>query len=226
MTTRLQANEQQRRNLLADVTHELRTPLAVIRGNVEGMIDGVYPRDEERLGVILEEAAVMSRLLDDLRTLSLAEAGALRLYRESTDVAALVDEVVAAYAPRATEAGIDLAAEVVPLPEIEVDPVRLRQVLENLIGNALRFTPRGGIVRVEARPTASGIAVAVADSGPGIAAIDLPHIFDRFWKSADSGGSGLGLAIAKSLVDAHGGTVRAESVPGQGTTVRFSLPLR
>lgn len=227
MTTRLQATEAQRRNLLADVAHELRTPLAVIQGNVEGMLDGVYPRDDERLGTLLEETTVMSRLLEDLRTLSLAEAGALRLHREGIEPAALVEDVVAAFAPRAASAGIELVAGsgVPSPPEVDADPVRLRQVLENLVSNALRHTPRGGRVRVEATPRPGAVAFAVVDTGSGIAPEQLPHIFDRFWKSADSGGSGLGLAIAKSLVEAHGGEIAAESRTGRGTAMRFTIPL-
>ncbi len=225
MTARLQANEQQRRNLLADVAHELRTPLAVIRGNVEGMLDGVYPRDDARLGSVLEETAMMARLLEDLRTLAVAEAGALRLHREPTDAADLVSDAVAAFAPRAAEAGVELSETVAPLGELDVDPVRIRQVLENLLANALRHTPRGGSVRVEVAREGSRVAFSVSDTGSGIAADALPHVFDRFWKSADSGGSGLGLAIAKSLVEAHGGEIHALSRPGSGTTIRFTLPL-
>jgi two-component system sensor histidine kinase BaeS len=226
MTIRLEATEAQRRNLLADVAHELRTPLAVIQGNVEGMLDGVYPRDDVRLETLLEETTVMSRLLEDLRTLSLAEARALRLHREGIDPADLVADVVAAYTPRAVDAGIELRGEVPqpPPPEIEADPVRLRQVLENLVANSLRHTPRGGRVRVEAALRPGAVAFSVVDTGQGIAPEQLPHIFDRFWKSADSGGSGLGLAIAKGLVEAHGGTISAESRPGRGTAMRFTVP--
>ena len=225
MTSRLQTNESQRRNLLADVTHELRTPLAVIQGNVEGMLDGVYPRDDARLGSLLEETTVMARLLDDLRTLSMAEAGALRLHREPTDMAELIDEVVAAYRTRADAGGVDLSARVAPLPPLDVDPVRLREVLGNLLTNALRHTPAGGSIRIEIERDSGVARFAVADTGTGIAADDLPRIFDRLWKSADSGGSGLGLAIAKGLVEAHGGEIYAESHPGKGTTIRFTVPL-
>ena len=225
MAARLQVNEAQRRALLADVAHELRTPLAVIRGNVEAMLDGVYPRDDEHLQPILEETTVMARLLEDLRTLAMAEAKALRLHREPTDLAELVDDVVAAFLPRAAAAGLELAAVVAPLPPLDVDPIRLRQVLENLVANALRYTPRGGAVRVTVGPQARLVAVVVADTGAGIAPEQLPHVFDRFTKSADSGGSGLGLAIARSLVEAHGGEIAAESALGRGTTIRFTLPL-
>ena len=225
MAARLQTNETQRRALLADVAHELRTPLAVIRGNVEGMIDGVYPRDDAHLVPLLDETAVMNRLLDDLRTLSLAEAGALRLHREPTEVDELVADVAAAFAPRAAERRLALATDVALLPPLDADPVRLRQILENLVANALRHTPPGGSIRVAARLDGATVAFAVCDTGSGIPPEDLPHVFDRFWKSADSGGSGLGLAIAKNLVAAHGGAIRAESEPGRGTVIRFTMPV-
>lgn len=224
MAARLHANERQRRALLADVAHELRTPLSVIRGNLEGMLDGVYPRDDDHLGPVLEETEVMARLLEDLRTLSTAEAGELRLHREPTDAAELVAETVAAFGPRAAVAGIALTEAVAPMPEFDADPVRLRQVLDNLLVNALRHTPAGGSVRVEVRPEGAAVSIAVCDTGRGIPAPDLPHIFERFWKTADSGGSGLGLAIARGLVEAHGGTIRVESQVGLGTTIRFTVP--
>ena len=225
MTERLQANETQRRALLADVAHELRTPLSVIRGNVEGMLDGVYPPDEAHLGPVLEETAVMARLLDDLQTLSTAEAGVLRLHRERVDPLALAQDAAAALRPRAARAGVSLDVRgAAPVPEVDVDQVRIGEVLANLLTNAIRHTPRGGAVRVLVSPAAGGVAFAVSDTGPGIDARDLPHVFDRFVKSADSGGAGLGLAIARSLVEAHGGRITAQSAPGQGTTMRFVLP--
>jgi signal transduction histidine kinase len=225
MTERLQASETQRRALLADVAHELRTPLSVIRGSVEGMLDGVYPPDESHLGPILEETAVMARLLDDLQTLSTAEAGVLRLHRELVDPLSLAQDATAAFRARADRAGVGLDCRAPgPVPEVDVDPLRIGEVLANLLTNAIRHTPRGGSVRVQVEPDPAGVAVAVADTGPGIDPRDLPHVFDRFVKSADSGGAGLGLAIARSLVEAHGGRITAASVPGQGTTMRFVLP--
>ena len=225
MTERLQASETQRRALLADVAHELRTPLSVIRGNVEGMLDGVYPPDEAHLGPVLEETAVMARLLDDLQTLSTAEAGVLRLHRERIDPAALAQDAAAAFRSRADRAGVGLDCRAAgPVPEVDVDPVRIGEVLANLLTNAIRHTPSGGAVRVVVEPAPGGVAFTVADTGPGIDARDLPHVFDRFVKSADSGGAGLGLAIARSLVEAHGGRITAASAPGQGTTMRFVLP--
>jgi two-component system OmpR family sensor kinase/two-component system sensor histidine kinase BaeS len=225
MTERLQANETQRRALLADVAHELRTPLSVIRGNVEGMLDGVYPPDEVHLGPLLEETAVMARLLDDLQTLSTAEAGVLRLHRERVDPAALATDAVATFRARADRAGVTLTCRAPdPVPEVDVDPVRIGEVLANLLTNAIRHTPAGGSVRVVVEPDPAGVAVVVADTGPGIDPRDLAHVFDRFVKSADSGGAGLGLAIARTLVEAHGGGITARSAPGQGTAMRFVLP--
>jgi len=226
MAARLEANEEQRRRLLADVAHELRTPLSVIRGNVEGILDGLYPADAAHLAPVLEEAAVMSRLLDDLQTLSTAEAGALRLHRERVDPAALVQDAVTAFRPRAQRAGVtlDWRAGSGALRELDADPVRVGEVLANLLANALRHTPSGGVIAVEARPAGTGVAFTVSDTGSGIGPEDLPHVFDRFVKSADSGGVGLGLAIARSLVEAHGGTITAASSPGKGTTMRFVLP--
>jgi signal transduction histidine kinase len=226
MAARLETNDEQRRRLLADVTHELRTPLSIIRGNVEGMLDGVYPRDDAHLSPIVEETKQMARLLEDLHTLATAEAGALTLHRESVDLAELVTEIVAAYQPRAMDAGIRLEADApAALPELEIDPIRIRQVLENLLSNAFRYTASGGRIVVSVRRIGSGVEWQVADSGRGVPATQLPHIFDRFAKSADSGGTGLGLAIARSLVHAHGGTISASATPGGGLTVSFILPL-
>jgi two-component system OmpR family sensor kinase/two-component system sensor histidine kinase BaeS len=227
MAERLEAHEAQRRSLLADVAHELRTPLSVIRGNVEGMLDGVYPADAAHLGPILEETAVMARLLEDLQTLSTAEVGMLRLHPERVDPVSLVEDAVAAFRVRADTAGVTLDWRAAPgLPELDVDPVRIGEVLANLLSNAVRHTPRGGSVAVTVEPAAAGVSLAVSDTGPGIDAWDLPHVFDRFVKSANSGGAGLGLAIARSLVEAHGGQITAERRLGGGTTMRVVLPVQ
>ncbi len=229
MAARLETSDRQRRNLLAEVTHELRTPLAVIQGNLEGLLDGVYPRDEAHLSPILEETRLLARLIDDLRTLALAEAGSLPLQKEPMDLGELVAEAAASFRVQADAAGVALSAEAEELPPVEVDPTRIREVVENLIANALRYTPAGGGVRVTATRTGGGtgerVVIEVADSGSGIAPEDLPHVFDRFYKSRDSRGSGLGLTIAKNLVEAHGGEITAQSRPGQGTTMQVSLPL-
>lgn len=226
MSARLESSEEQRRRLLADVTHELRTPLTIMQGNLEALLDGVYPPDAEHLEPILDETRVLSRLVDDLRTLSLAEAGALTLHREPTDIGDLVSDAVASFRTQADGAGITLVTAVDgPLPQIEVDPVRMREVLSNLLSNALRYTPRSGSVRVSASASDGKVRVSVKDSGPGIAAEALPHVFDRFYKSEESRGAGLGLAIAKSLVVAHGGEIGATSVLGQGTEMLVTLPV-
>jgi signal transduction histidine kinase len=224
MTARLHANEEQRRHLLADVAHELRTPLAVVRGNLEGMLDGVYPRDDAQLTAIIEQTAHMTRLLEDLRTLSLVEAGTLNLFPEPTDLGELIADVVAAFRAKADAAGIALTASTNAVPEIDVDPTRLREVFENLVANSLRYTPANGSIRINGSASETGVTITVADTGAGIAQNILPVLFQRFAKSADSGGSGLGLAIAKRLIDAHGGTIVAESELGQGTTIRIWLP--
>ena len=226
MLGRLQQSEELRRRLLTDVTHELRTPVAILQGNLEALLDGVYPADAEHLGPLLEETQVLSRLIDDLRTLSLAESGALELHREATDVEVLVGDVLASFRAEADAAGVGLHAEISDeIPLVDVDPLRLREVLVNLVGNALRHTRRGGTVRVAGKEEAGTLRLSVADSGTGISAEDLPHVFERFYKTADSQGSGLGLAIARNLVLAHGGELEAESAPGAGTTMRITIPL-
>jgi signal transduction histidine kinase len=226
MTTRLQTNDEQRRAMLADVTHELRTPLTIIQGNLEGLMDGLYPRDDAHLDPILEETHVMSRLIDDLRTLALAESGNLKLEREPTDIGVLIRDVLASYQSKADAAQVQLSAAVPEnMTQLEIDPVRVRGVLSNLVGNALRYTPAGGAVEVVAEAVASHIKTTVRDTGKGIAPEALPHIFDRFYKGRDSAGSGLGLAIAKQLVAAHGGEMHAQSVLGAGTVISFTLPM-
>jgi signal transduction histidine kinase len=225
MTSRLSASEEQRRRLLADVSHELRTPLSVVQGNLEAIVDGVHPPDEEHLLAILDETKVLSRLVEDLRTLSLAESGALALHREPTDLGALARETIASFAARAEESGVALAATMsADLPLADADPVRAREILENLVANAIRYTPRAGHVSVAVSEGDGQLAVVVSDTGAGIPADALGRIFDRFYKSAESRGAGLGLAIAKQLVEAHGGTISATSVVGEGTAVRFNLP--
>jgi two-component system OmpR family sensor kinase/two-component system sensor histidine kinase BaeS len=229
MAERLQAHDQQRRDLLADVTHELRTPLTVMQGNLEGLLDGVYPLDEDHLQSILEETHVMSRLIDDLRTLALAESGALKLQRDPVDMGALIDEAAASFQARADKVGVQLTVDSSPdLPALDLDAARIRQVLSNLIANALRYTPSGGKILVRCSIEGGGtgnVLVSVNDTGAGIPPDDLPHIFDRFYKSSDSRGTGLGLTIARNLVLAHGGEINAASEAGKGTTIRFTLPL-
>jgi signal transduction histidine kinase len=207
-----------RRQLMADVAHELRTPLAILQGRIEGLLDGVYSRDEYHLAELLEETRHLSRLVEDLGTLAHAEAGALELRKETVDLGDLIRDVAAAL-PRPV--AVTVPAE---LPAVEVDPVRIRQVLLNLLTNALRHTPEEGTVSVEVEARPKWILVRVRDSGSGIAPEELPRIFERFQKGSDSRGSGLGLAIARKLVLAHGGDIGIESAPGKGTEVTVSLP--
>jgi signal transduction histidine kinase len=225
MVTRLEANESQRKQLLADVTHELRTPLTVMQGNVEAILDGVHPFDREHIAPLLEETKVLARLVDDLRTLSLAESGALALHREAIDVAVIAREVVGAFSEQARRGGVSLGSSSDGPTGVDADPVRVREVLVNLVMNALRYTPAGGSVSIDARGEVGRVEVIVRDSGTGIAPDAVRGIFDRFSRSTDSPGAGLGLAIAKGLVEAHGGTIRAESASGQGTRIVFTLPL-
>jgi signal transduction histidine kinase len=226
MAARLEANDVQRKRMIADITHELRTPLTIIQGNLEGMIDGIYPRDEVGLRAALEESRVMARLVEDLRLLSLADTGALKLQKERTTIDELIDDITAAFASKAQRAGVTLSAVTEPrLPPVEIDTVRIREVLSNLISNALKHTPAGGSITIEARKHDAVIEIVVRDTGAGIAPEDLPHVFERFYKASDSRGTGLGLAIARSWVQAHGGDIRAESAPGVGTAMTFTLPL-
>lgn len=225
MSERLEANEKQRRSFLADVTHELRTPLSIIRGQAEGIADGVYPGDADHITPIVEATQTLERLVDDLRTLALAETGNLKLAREPVDLAVLISDSVASFQPQGEAKGVSLRADVdAGLPTVSADPVRIRSVVGNLIGNALAHTPTGGAIGVKAAAAGDAIAISVHDTGTGIPPELLPRIFDRFVRGTGSTGSGLGLAIAKDVVTAHRGTITAESQPGAGTTIRFTLP--
>jgi signal transduction histidine kinase len=226
MTSRLQDADRLRRDLMADLAHELRTPLTVLQGRIEGLIDGVYAPDAAQLQQLLDETRVLSRLIEDLRTLALSDAGGLRLERETTDMGELIRDAVRSFQDDASAHGIDLGADE-PMADVSlnVDPVRIREVLSNLLSNALRHTTAGGSVRVSLTPSGDRVAIAVADTGSGMTDEERARMFDRFYKGADSRGSGLGLAIAKSLVVAHGGEIAAASRHGQGTTVTVTLPV-
>ena len=228
MAERLDRSRDDRRALLADVTHELRTPLTVITGGLEAMLDGVHPFDEDHVAPILAETRVMDRLLEDLRTLSLADAGALTLHREPADLRAIAEEVVAANRPMAAAHGVTLECAGAERLVTSVDPVRVREIVANLVANAIRHTPAGGSVDVAIDLDGDEAVITVRDTGEGIAPGDLGRVFDRFQRRADSGGSGLGLAIVRDLATAHGGSVEATSdgVPGAGSTFRVRLPLR
>ena len=228
MAERLQVNDQQRRNMLADVSHELRTPITVIQGNVEGILDGLYPADEARLKSIIEETQILSRLVDDLRTMALAESGSLQLRREPTELAPFIQEVIAGFASQASEKEIKVELSLADVDSVNVDALRIREVLSNIISNALRYTPRGGEIKVGLTESGTGaernVTIFVQDSGSGIETGELSHVFDRFYKSSDSGGMGLGLSIARYIVEAHGGKIWAESEMGRGTKIAFTIP--
>jgi two-component system, OmpR family, sensor histidine kinase BaeS len=226
MSARLAEHADERRRLLADVSHELRTPISVIQGNVEAMLDGVHPADREHLEGLLAEARLMERLIEDLGTLSLADAGALALRREPTDLAAVASDMIRGFEAQARDAGVTLSARSDEVPSLSLDPGRIHQVLGNLIANALRHTPAGGSVMVTVEPTHEGGAeLTVRDTGAGMSPDAVEHAFDRFWRSGESTGAGLGLAIARDLVEAHGGTVTLESQRGSGTVVRCRFPV-
>lgn len=225
MTARLRANEERRRSFLADVTHELRTPLSVIRGQAEAIADGVYPGDADHLAPIIDAARTLEVLADDLRTLALSETGSLVLAREHVDPVALVHDAVAALQTQADAATVALTTETGPnVPMADLDPARIRSVIGNLVSNALRHTPSGGAIQVSVRRSDGGIGVTVTDTGDGIPPELLPHVFERFVRAPGSPGSGLGLAIARDIVGAHGGTITIESQQGSGTSVRLWLP--
>ena len=228
MAEKLEINDKQRRAMLADISHELRSPITIMQGNLEGMIDGVYAADAERLKSLYDETQILSRLVDDLRTLALAESGSLQLKRESTDLGLLIREVISSFESQANEKKIRFEFQVDDVEALEIDPLRIREVLTNVLANAVRYTPNEGEIKVgvteSAVPEGRSVMVFVQDSGEGIQAKDLSRIFDRFYKSSDSGGMGLGLSIAKYLVEAHGGKIWAESEAGQGTKISFTLP--
>ncbi len=226
MAARLQQDEVTRQTLLADVSHELRTPLTVIRGELEAIQDGIHTADEARIAMLLGEVAVLSRLVDDLWTVTLAEAGTLALHPETVDLEVLIEDAVASHLHLATREGVRLATEVRgDLPLMEADPLRLREVLANLLSNAVRHASRPGDVVVAAEAVDGWIEIRVSDSGAGIDPDVLPRVFERFAKDQRSSGFGLGLAIARGLVEAHGGALTAESAPGRGTTMTVRLPV-
>ncbi len=235
MAAALQRAEQQRRSLTADIAHELRNPLAVLQGNLEALNDGVLPPTPENLQPLIDQSRLLARIVDDLRTLSLAEAGELRLERVDTAPDELVRAVVARFQTQAMARSIALSVDADgSLPEVAIDPQRIEQVLGNLLSNALRHTPDGGRVTCRVQRTASdpgSIEFSVADSGPGIPPEALAQVFDRFYRvdrgrARADGGTGLGLAIARQLVAAHGGSIRAANQPGGGACVTFTLPVR
>ena len=236
MAADLQRADELRTSLMADVSHELRTPLTALEGNLRAALDHVYELDEEQIATLYEQTRHLIRLVNDLRELALAEAAQLPLDLRPVDLAPLMAETGAIFELLAEEKGIRLVLDLAPdLPCIEADRVRVRQVLHNLLANALRHTPDGGTITIAARPVAqpfAGVVLAVSDTGEGIDAAARPHVFDRFYRtdpsrSRETGGSGLGLAIVKAIVEAHGGTVEVSSGGlGRGSTFTLRLPVK
>ncbi|HEY3002011.1 MAG TPA: ATP-binding protein [Kribbellaceae bacterium] len=229
MASAVEANDHQRRVMVSDVAHELRTPLSNIKGYLEASEDGVVPLDGALVRSLQEEAALLERLVSDLQELALADAGMLRLHPEERDVAELAAQTVAAHRAAADADGVALELAAGDPAVAVVDPARIRQALGNLVANAVTFTPAGGVVRVSVLPRPAGVDIAVSDTGPGIGEEHLPYVFDRFYRADPSrsratGGSGLGLAITKHLVEAHGGRVTVSSTAGKGSTFVITLP--
>jgi signal transduction histidine kinase len=231
MTAALEEAEKLRQNLMADVAHELRTPLSVLQGNLRAILDDVYPLEKAEIARLYDETRLLSRLVNDLRELALAEAGQLSFNLRSTDVADVLRTTITNFEPAAESKSIQLAAEVADdLPLVMADPDRLAQVLRNLLTNALRHTPKGGQVAVSASSTEDAVKIVVTDNGEGIASQDLVRVFDRFYRgdrarSRAEGGAGLGLAIVRAMVEALGGQVSATSDgPGRGSTFTVILP--
>ena len=233
MSSELSRSVNSRKQMTADIAHELRTPLSLILGHAEAVHDGVLPPTRENFEIIREEATRLEHLVNDLRILSLADAGELSIQPEIIDPQRLLQDVAATYQFQAQQKNITLALDIAPaLLPIEVDPGRMTQVLTNILDNALRHTPEGGKIVLSAREVNHKVELSIRDSGPGLQKEDLERIFDRFYRTdasrqrgeAFAGGSGLGLAIARSIVQAHGGQISAESPPGGGLRVIITLP--
>ena len=231
MASSLERSDRQRREMLADIAHELRTPLSVIRGRLEGIVDGIYAENGSQVSMALEQTYLLQRLVDDLRLLTLVETRQLPFDKREVDLANVIHSVIEVFSAEAQEKNISLS-----FPEKEgnlsafVDPQRFEQVMSNLIGNSLRYVPEGGRVWVTATETPDGVRVTVNDNGPGIPEADLPFIFDRFWRkeksrSRSSGGTGLGLAIARQLIEAQDGRIEAGNLPEGGLQVEIRIPI-
>ncbi len=232
MAGQLERSEASRRQLLADVAHELRNPVHVLHGSLQAILDGVYPLNEEELSRLLGQTEHLARMINDLHELSLAEAHRLPLHKQPVDLGDLTKDAVILFQPLAAAQGIDLGVELLGTPPLaEVDSDRVRQTLQNMLGNALRHTPTGGHIRVSVTARAGQAEIVVADSGGGIAPEHLPQVFNRFFRidgarDRESGGTGLGLAIARAIIDSHGGALRAESAGlGHGSKFVITLPL-
>ncbi len=231
MASDLEKAEQLRRNMVADIAHELRTPLSNIKGHLEAVRDGVMKPDANTIRSLDEEATLLSRLIDDLQELSLAEAGELKLVRQAENITELIKQATAGVQPQATAKGLSLSIDLPDkLPPANIDSHRISQVLRNLLENAMANTAKGGTITVTAKQEGKYLEVAVSDTGEGIPAEDLPNIFERFYRVDKSraratGGTGLGLTISKRLVEAHGGTIEAQSELGKGSRFSFTIPI-
>jgi two-component system, OmpR family, sensor histidine kinase BaeS len=230
MSSELSRSVNARKQMTADIAHELRTPLSLILGHAEAVHDGVLPPTTENFEIIREEAVRLEHLVNDLRTLSLADAGELRIQLQSLEPQRLINEVSSLYQYQAQKKNITFDLDVAPqLPNIEADPGRMTQVLTNILDNALRHTPEGGRILLAAKEVNGMVELSVQDSGPGLSKEDIDRIFERFYRAdaarqREDGGSGLGLAIAKSIVQAHNGQLSAESQPGSGLKLKIHLP--
>jgi two-component system sensor histidine kinase BaeS len=232
MSTDLARSVNTRRQMTADIAHELRTPLSIILGHADAVCDGVLPPSVETVGIIRDEASRLEHLINDLRILSLADAGELSLDLQPVNPQELLYEIRQRYMVQANLKHIELQVDATPnLPAVEIDPGRITQVLTNILENALRHTPEGGKVILTAQKVQDMIQISIQDSGPGVSEDELGNIFRRFYRTdpsrqrVEDGGSGLGLAIAKSIIERHGGTIRAKSKPGQGLKVIITLPI-
>ena len=229
MVENLRRSEALRQMMTADIAHELRTPVTIIQGTLEALIDGVYEPNDETIAPIYEETLHLGRLIDDLRDLALAEAGELRLEKEPIDLEGLIRQVAEAAVSSSDEVPAIRIESESAVPRVDVDPKRLRQVLANLLGNALRHTPANGEIRIGIRRVMNAVEFVVEDTGPGFTDEDLPHLFERFYRGDPSrsrgGGTGLGLAIVKQWVEAHGGTIRAENMAAGGARFTIRLPI-
>ena len=229
MLENLRRSETVRKTMTADIAHELRTPVTIIQGTLEAVLDGIYEASNETIGTIYEETLLLSRLIDDLRDLALAEAGELTLKKEPTDIVELVRQVGESALVSTDEAPDLQVREGAGIPAIEVDPKRIRQVMANLIGNAVRYTPADGEIFINVRRVGDEVEVCVSDTGPGILEEDIPHLFERFYRGDPArnrvGGTGLGLAIVKQWVEAHGGRIWAENRTTVGARFTLRLPI-
>lgn len=233
MAESLNKDRELRHQMLADIAHELRTPLFILQGNTEAMLEGVLPASKENLSTIHQETLLLSRLVEDLRTLSLAEVGQLKFQAEATDLKELSLKIADGFKAQAAVKKINLSveAECSPggCPPAWVDPSRTEQVIRNLLTNAFQYTPEGGKITIKITPEGDMITLCVTDTGSGISPEDLPRVFGRFFRvdrsrTRGTGGSGLGLSIVKQLVEGQGGEVRAESTPGKGSTFSLTVP--